>query len=189
MKNKALTIIHDEHRALGAVVHGLLYFAQKAAEGEEPNFKLLWTMIRYISEFPQTFHHPKEERLIFDLLVKRTRAADNVIGELREQHHDDLELIAAIRSSLGDLEGGAAVAQKFYDNVRRFSELTWRHMDTEEKVLIPLASEHLTEADWREISESFEANQDPRLGPLASEHFEKMFDQIVNSAPAPIGLA
>jgi branched-chain amino acid transport system ATP-binding protein len=190
MKNKALNIIHDEHRALGAVVHGLLYFAQRVAEGEEPNFKLLWTMIRYIAEFPQTFHHPKEEQFIFDPLAKRTRAADNIIGELREQHHDDLELIAAIRASLGELEGGKGdAAQKFNENVKSFADLTWRHMSTEENVLIPLASQHLTEADWRDISAAFEANRDPRLGPEASEHFEKMFAEIVNSAPAPIGLA
>ena len=79
MKNKAVAIIHDEHRALGAVVHGLLHFAQRASAGDEPDYKLLWTMIRYIAEFPQTLHHPKEERLMFAALAKCTHAADDVI--------------------------------------------------------------------------------------------------------------
>ena len=82
MKNKALSIIYDEHRALGAVVHASLYFSERVAEGREPNYKLLWTMIRYIAEFPQTLHHPKEETFIFAPLAKRTHAGDDVLGEL-----------------------------------------------------------------------------------------------------------
>ena len=132
MQNKALQIIHDEHRALGAVVHGLLYFSRRAAEGEEPNYKLLWTIMRYISEFPQRLHHPKEEQFIFDTLVKRTHAADNVIGELRSQHVDDIDLIATIKSALGDMEGSApGAAQRFNSAVERFAELTWKHMQME----------------------------------------------------------
>lgn len=190
MQNKALQIIHDEHRALGAVVHGLLYFSRKAAEGEEPNYKLLWTIMRYISEFPQRLHHPKEEKFIFDTLVRRTHAADNVIGELRSQHADDIDLIATIRSALGDMEGSApGAAQQFNSAVERFAELTWKHMNLEEATLIPLAMQHLTDEDWREISAEFMTNGDSRLGPDASKHFEQMFNQIVNLAPAPIGLA
>ena len=146
MQNTALKIIHDEHRALGAVVHGLLYFSRRAAEGEEPNYKLLWTIMRYISEFPQTLHHPKEEKFIFDTLVKRTHAADNVIGELRGQHVDDLELIGAIKTALGEMEGAApGAAQRFNSAVERFAELTWKHMNIEEATLLPLAVQHLTD--------------------------------------------
>ena len=190
MKYQALTIIHDEHRALGAVVHGLLYFADQTARGVEPNYRLLWTMVRYIAEFPQRLHHPKEETFIFDRLMARTRAADNVIGELRAQHDDDLALIAAIRLALGDMEGGAEDgARRFDAGVRKFAELTWRHMNVEENVLAPLAREHLTEEDWREISEAFTANGEVLYGAEASRHFKTMFEQIVNIAPAPIGLA
>lgn len=190
MKSKALTIIYDEHRALGAVVHALQYFAQRVDEGHEPNFKLLWTMIRYIAEFPQTLHHPKEETFIFAPLAKRTHDGDNVLGELRLQHHDDLDLIAAIRQALGDFEGGAPDgAQRFHAAVVKFAELTWKHMRIEEDTLIPLADRHLTEEDWNEISAAFAANADPRFGQDASKHFGRMFDEIVALAPAPIGLA
>jgi hemerythrin-like domain-containing protein len=105
------------------------------------------------------------------------------------QHHDDLELIAAIRTELGDMEGGSPEgAAKFNDAVKKFAELTWKHMSTEENVLIPLAQQHLTADDWQEITDAFIANGDSRFGPVASRHFEQMFDQIVNLAPAPIGL-
>ena len=190
MKKKALAIIYDEHRALGAVVHALQYFAGRVADGEEPNYKLLWTMIRYIAEFPQTLHHPKEDTFIFTPLANRTHAGDNVIGELRVQHDDDLDLIAAIRLALGDLEGGAPdAARRFSDCVNKFAALTWKHMSTEEDVLIPLADQFLTEDDWKAISDAFGANADPRFGKDASLHFQRMFDEIVKLAPAPIGLA
>jgi hemerythrin-like domain-containing protein len=56
-------------------------------------------------------------------------------------------------------------------------------------VLIPLADRHLTEEDWNEISAAFGANADPRFGKDVSTHFARMFEEIVNLAPAPIGLA
>jgi len=172
------------------VVHGLLYFADHVARGDEPNYKLLWTMVRYIGEFPQRLHHPKEETFIFDRLAERTQAADTIIGELRVQHEDDLILIRTIRDALGDMEGGAeGAAQRFDDAVRKFADLTWRHMSMEENVLLPLAREHLNQQDWDEISAAFLANGDVDYGAQATRHFKAMFDQIVNLAPAPIGLA
>jgi len=186
MRHKAVKIIHDEHRALGAVVRGLRYLAQQAEQGLAPNYRLLWTMVRYVVAFPQAFHHPVEESQIFAVIGQRTNAADAVLAELREQHHDDLTLLASVIIALGDMEGGApGAAPRFAQAVDRFADLTWEHMQVEENVLLPIAEQVLTPEDWTRVSEAFAANGDPRFS-AADGPFRLMFQQIRELAPGPV---
>jgi hemerythrin-like domain-containing protein len=183
-------IIHDEHRALGAVVQRLQHLARQAEQGQAPNYRLLWTMVCYVVAFPQAFHHPKEESQIFVVVAARTDAADDVLTQLRQQHHDDLALLAAVLMALGDMEGGApGAAARFAQAVDRFADLTWKHMQVEEQVLLPIAEQVLTAQDWTRICEAFGANGDPRFSAEKTGAFKSMFKQIIELAPAPTGPA
>lgn len=62
----------------------------------------------------------------------------------------------------------------------------WRHMNTEEKQVFPLAEAHLSAADWAEIEAAFLANDNPWQG--AAGEYAGLFSRIVNTAPAPVGL-
>lgn len=190
MKNEAIAQIHAEHRALGAVVHGLLHFAQQArSTGKAPDFGLLWTMLQYITDFPQKLHHVKEEDYIFEPLASVSPEAGQIIESLRSQHEDDLRLTAAMHEALKQLEArGPDAAANFLDHVERFASLQWRHMTEEEDLLLPLAEKHLDADTWARISEAFGANGDPRFRDDNRNHFDDMFTRIVNLAPAPIGL-
>ena len=61
-------------------------------------------------------------------------------------------------------------------------------MRTEEDKLIPLARDHLTEEDWKEIDAAFTGHSDPLFGATVKDEYEKLFRQIVNLAPRPIGI-
>lgn len=190
MKNEAIAQIHAEHRALGAVVHGLLHFAHQAnSTGAPPDFELLETMLGYIIEFPQKLHHVKEEDYIFAVLASSTPEARAVIDSLRAQHDDDLRLTAALQDALARFKAGAPDgAATFLAQVERFATLQWQHMTEEEDLLLPLAERHLDAAAWQRIGEAFGANGDPRFRGDARNRFDDMFRRIVNLAPAPIGL-
>ena len=56
----AVTIIKDEHRAMGSVFRGLQHLVERIrTQAEAPDFKLLRAMIAYIEAFPDGLHHPK----------------------------------------------------------------------------------------------------------------------------------
>jgi hypothetical protein len=49
---RALAIIHDEHRSLAAVLHGLLYLVRGIRlNGAKPKFDVLGAMVYYIDAF------------------------------------------------------------------------------------------------------------------------------------------
>jgi hypothetical protein len=53
---------------------------------------------------------------------------------------------------------------------------------------MPLAERVLTDADWQAIDAAFRANDDPLFGARPKQEFRKLFQLIVNRAPAPLGV-
>lgn len=190
MLNAALTIIHDEHRSLGAIVHGLKYLVREVREkGRPPDFKLLWAMIYYIDAFPEKLHHPKENAYLFARLRARTHEADAVLDELEKQHAEGARHVRDLEHALGYYEADKPNGfEVFAAAVEKFAEEIWQHMNMEEKVVIPLAKKHLLPEDWVEIAQAFGENGDPRFGTEPDHEFRNLFSKIVNLAPPPIGV-
>jgi hemerythrin-like domain-containing protein len=190
MLNRALTIIHDEHRSLGAVLHGLRFLVREALEkGRELDFKLLWAMIYYMDAFSQRLHDPREEAYLFAKVMERTREADEIITRLKQQHADSAEHLRKLELMLGQLEAGVPGSlAAFAREVEQQVEDARQHMQLEEKTVIPLAKKYLTTEDWIAIAEAFGEHGDPRFGAKPEHEFRDLFTRIVNLAPPPIGV-
>lgn len=190
MLNRALAIIHDEHRSLGAVLHGLRFLVREALEkGRELDFKLLWAMIYYMDAFSQRLHDPREEAYLFAKIMERTREADEIIARLKQQHADSAEHLRKLELMLGQLEAGVPGSlAAFATEVEQQVEDARQHMQLEEKTVIPLAKKYLTTEDWIAIAEAFGEHGDPRFGAKPEHEFRDLFTRIVNLAPPPIGV-
>lgn len=190
MFNAALNIIHDEHRSLAAVVHGLRYLVRESrTKNTRPDFRVLWSMIFYLDEFPAKMHHPKENAYLFARLRQRTHEADTLIANLERQHSAGGQHVRALELALGHYEAGFADGlEKFSAAVEKFADEMLRHMAFEESTLIPLARKYLTPEDWVEIGAAFSENGDPRFDAETDQDCRDLFSRIVNLAPPPIGV-
>lgn len=190
MLNSALSIIHDEHRSLAAVVHGLRYLVHDSqTKNSRPDFQVLWAMIFYLEEFPEKMHHPKENTYLFARLRQRTHDADAILAELEQQHSAGAQHVRDLELALGHYEAGKSDGlEKFSAAVEKFSDEILKHMALEESILIPLARKHLTAEDWVEIGAAFSENGDPRFDTGADHEYRDLFSRIVNLAPPPIGV-
>jgi hemerythrin-like domain-containing protein len=190
VQNTAISIILDEHRSLAAVLHGLRHLAREMRDrGKAPDFRLLGAMLYYLDAFSEKLHNPKESAYLFARLRARTHDADAVIDELERQHAESAQLGRDLDHALARLEAGMSDGVALFSAaVERLMEEAWRHMATEEKVLIPLARKHLSAEDWTEIARAFGENGDPRFGAEPDHEFRDLFSRIVNLAPPPIGV-
>lgn len=190
MQNRALAIIHDEHRSLGAVLHGLHFLVREAREkGTEPDFKLLWAMLYYMDAFSRRLHDPREESLLFARLKERTHEADATIALLERQHAESAAHIQQLEQLLGQVEAGVPGSMEaFAQAVEAHTEAARQHMLLEEKTVIPLAKQYLTTEDWLEITDAFVGKDDARFGAKPEHEFRELFSRIVNLAPPPIGV-
>jgi hemerythrin-like domain-containing protein len=185
----AISILKSEHRSISAVLHGLKELARMAQDAKvRPRFQVLRSMLRYMDEYPERLHHPKENDHIFSRLVAREPSARLLVEELQAEHEEGARLIRELeRALLFFEEGWPAGAREFQQTVDAYAEFHWKHMRKEEQQLLPLAERALTAEDWKAINEAFAANRDPVAG-LQERDFEQLFSRIANLAPAPVGL-
>jgi hemerythrin-like domain-containing protein len=187
---RAIGIIRDEHRSLGAVLHGMLYLVHQIRDrGIEPDFELFGAMIYYIDAFPERFHHPKEDQYLFQLLRVRCPEAVPLLERLKTEHRAGAELIRTLEQALARYQhGGASEFSNFISAVEAYAAFHWDHMRAEEKEVLPLAEKHLTRGDWEAIDAAFLGHTDPMLGVEPGAQYDAVFKRIVSLAPPPIGV-
>jgi hemerythrin-like domain-containing protein len=185
----AVTIIHDEHRAFAAVLHGLLSVVEQVrSRGEAADFRLLHAMLDYIEAFPEKLHHPKEDEYVYRLLRRRAPQAAPILDELADEHRRGGELLARLGTTLRAFEGDAAAFEPFAAAVAAYADFHWAHMRKEEDEVLPLAERVLLPADWQAIDAAFGSNADPLVGIDSQREMRELFRRLTHLAPAPIGV-
>jgi hemerythrin-like domain-containing protein len=188
---QAIRIIRDEHRSLATVLHGLLYLVRKIHfHLAEPDFALFRAMVYYIDAFPEHFHHPKEDRYLFQRLRMRDPSAAQLLDRLQEDHRVGADKIRRLKQALRQYEQrGDQEFAAFAAIVSDYAAFHWDHMQREETEVLPLAEQFLTAADWKEIDAAFLGHTDPLFGAEAVDHYNELFGRIVKLAPPPLGTA
>jgi hemerythrin-like domain-containing protein len=189
MTMQALQKIRDEHRTLSAVLHALKQLARDAQNaGVQPRFDVFRAMLRYIDEFPEKLHHPKEDQHLFARLINRYPDAAHLVAQLQDEHLAGARLVRELERSLMFFEdtwpGGAP---EFLEKVDAYADFHWKHMRKEEQEVLPLTEKHLTAEDWKKIDAAFDANLDPIEG-IRERDFQELFSRIVCLSPAPVGV-
>ena len=185
----AISILKSEHRSLSVVLLTLKELARMAQDpAVEPDFRVFRAMLRYIDEFPERLHHPKEDAYLFARLAARSREAAALVEDLESEHRAGARMIRELeRAFLFFEEAWPAGAARFHSAVADYAAFHWAHMRKEEEKLLPLAQRLLSAEDWKVIDTAFAANTDPLAGARANE-FRELFSRIAHLAPAPVGL-
>ena len=183
----AIEIIREEHRALAAVLQCMTFLINEIeAQRLEPDFKLLASMIEYISEMPDKVHHPKEDQ-IFARLRQYTHEVDEHLDQLEAEHAGATRATGTMdRALVHYVQAGAEGFGPFRDAVRTYIADEWVHLGKEERYILPAAQRFLTAADWEAINRDFARNGDPWRG--QHNQYAELFKRIANLAPAPVGL-
>jgi len=187
---QAIRIIRDEHRAIAAILHGMLFLVRKIRDrGATPDFNLFGAMIYYIDAFPERLHHPKEDRYLFHVLRIRHPDSVSLLDRLEDEHRTGAYKIRALEQALARYQhGGVSEFPDFAKAVEDYAAFHWNHMRAEEDEVLPLAEKHLSATDWDGVDTAFLGHVDPMHGAGAEGEYQALFTRIVNLAPPPIGV-
>jgi hemerythrin-like domain-containing protein len=190
MQPTALTVIHDEHHALAAMLRSLTLLLQQARrEGFPPDFEVLRAMLFYVDEFPERLHHTKESELLFPKVRERCPELAPVLQRLEDDHARGEAAIRRLEHALLAYEVmGESRREAFEKAAEAYVQSYLQHMAVEETEILPAARRALLPSDWEEIDAAFAANRDPLTGHPASDEYLPLFRRILTLAPAPIGL-
>lgn len=183
-------IIQREHRAIAAVVHCLEQVLKEVRDGKlDPPFELFDLVIRYVRDFPDRFHHPKEDEYLFPHLIDRAPETAALIEELQDEHAEGLHHTAALAAALQRYRDDPKTGFSEFDQAATdFIAFQRNHIALEEKKIMPVARDKLTAEDWAEIDAAFADNEDPIFGVSPKDEFDHLFSAIVANAPEPWGL-
>ncbi len=190
MPHTTLQIIRDEHAALSAVLRSLMMMIDRGP-GDEPErfFDVLRAMLFYIDEFPERLHHPKESDLLFPRLARAAPELMPVIQRLEADHMNGEGKVRELQHLLLGWELiGESRRNAFADTARVYVAFYLVHMQTEERLLLPVAEKIFSDDDWAQLDAAFLRDRDPLAGGPRDPGYDRLFTRIVLTAPAPIGV-
>lgn len=177
--SKTLQQLHTDHINASRLLTILQQQLIRLAEGEQADFGLMIDIMTYMTQYPDLYHHPKED-LIFEQWQKRDASVSPLVDELAVEHK------SIIRSGIHLLEllRGVTVdvlqrRDELIETGRRYLSRQREHMNREESELFPQIANALRSEDWEWIDKQITAPEDPLFGRAVSDRFRERYAQIM----------
>lgn len=174
----AIRQLHEDHINIAKLLDLLEVQLGMFHQGERPDYALMMDIMQYMTNYPDLFHHPKED-LIFERLMERDVSARLVVKDLMNKHAVLAEMGNEFLESLRTVVNELMVEREIMESQGRNYIATLRdHMDVEEGQVFPLASKTLTQEDWAEIDGAMEAMEDPLFGSAVENEYLALYEYI-----------
>ena len=189
---RAVQTIRLEHFNIASVLTCLGYLLREAEAGHwQPEERLLSAVLQYLESYPEVYHHPKEDDHLFAAMRRRQPELGEILDKVHGEHVKGARLLEELRQSLTDYFGRAEPRAEDFADFRQkaldYIVFERRHMQREERELLPLALKILEPEDWQEIDAAFSSNTDPLFGAERRQEFKDLVDWILELAPSPLG--
>jgi hemerythrin-like domain-containing protein len=148
-------------------------------KGRTPDYAVLGMIAEYILDYPNVIHHPKED-LVFKHLAIRDPGAMASLGNLINEHKRLAELTRRFAVAMANTERHSESPRKWLSGLADDYLVANRaHMRLEEAYFFPRAMARLTQADWLEIAQSRNRDDDPVFGNNAAGAYHRLYERIV----------
>jgi hemerythrin-like domain-containing protein len=155
----AIAILMDEHRLIEQVLGSLETLAFEVEAGRSLERPVVGDYAAFFREFADACHHGKEEDLLFARMVERGFPRDSgPIGVMLYEHTVGRQRVGALRGiaeSTGDV--GAAERHLFLESALEYIPMLRRHIQKEDRILYPMASQMLAGEEMDRLESEFEA--------------------------------
>ena len=186
--------IMDELRADHRNMESLLSVLESQMEvfrrGETPDYELLTQTIEYCLNYPERFHHPKED-LLYRQLARKDGAFIGEIGNLEAAHGELSALTQRVAAAVDAILKEGEVDRQAVVNVTEAFIRTYRqHIAAEDSVFFPLAERELDKNDWDEIEAAAAKEEiDPLFGETlpTAESYRRLRDNLLRWSSPTLG--
>ncbi|MEH6581026.1 MAG: hemerythrin domain-containing protein [Halioglobus sp.] len=156
--------LYSEHRYILSLLETLELEAEKLKPGKIPDYHLLLDIIDYLTNYPDKYHHPREDLLFAELLEKDKKFQSKLDRLLREHetlHHYNNKLF----NELTVIAGGAAVDRpELLGAIGKYITGYKHHIEYESTKIFPLAKGKLSARDLARLSKKTRYLDDPLFG-------------------------
>jgi len=177
--SRIIEILLDEHRNIEKLLHVLEQELDVFDHSDPPDYEILQAIIEYFQDYPESYHHPKED-LVFEKLKLRDPTAATRVGDAQAEHQAETNRLHRFARAVADvLAGHEYPRQRFHNIVHDFIESQRRHMHEEERLLFPAAIKALQPTDWAEIDARLSNGIDPLFGGTNEMKFHALRQSVL----------
>lgn len=166
----------NEHEAILKGLSILEKIASRVASGKLNDQADPVAMINFLKLFADTYHHGKEETILFPALEKHGVSKERgPIGKMLTEHEEGRKYIRAMSEST---EKKPFDTKAFVVNATGYIELLRSHIQKENIILFPMGDRALPDAEQKRILEAFENYEQTVIGHGIHEKLHVMLDNF-----------
>ena len=172
-------ILKHEHRIIERALRGLDGVCMRMESGIRIPAESLSEIVSFITTFADSYHHGKEETLLFPALERRGITREGgPLGVMEYEHQVERELIADLEQAI-DLykDGDVEAAPRFVDAARAYLRLLVGHIEKEDSILFRIGDEVLDDEEKDALAASFKQT-DAILGDRTLEAYERLASEL-----------
>lgn len=156
--------INAEHRVIAAIMNVLEAEVNALEEKGEFDIDLVRLIIRYMEEYPDRFHHPKEE-LLFDAAASRDPEFRERVSAIRSQHRALPGLTSGVKAIIDAIDFGESRPRgEVLRTLRAYIDNERSHIVSESGSLFPELDDILSPEDWELADQRVAQLEDPLTG-------------------------
>jgi hemerythrin-like domain-containing protein len=170
-----LATLYAEHRYMGTLLR-LLESQLELLEQDEPvDAQVLYESLHYMTEYPDAFHHPRE-----DLVYQRAGELDPKLADsvdtLQREHDYLTELGGQALALIRSWQESAVDSAKLESAIRAYIDTLYGHMGAEEALVFPEIDRVLSAEDWAELEQEdiLAPAPDPIFGPKVDREYRNI---------------
>ncbi len=176
---KIIEMLLDEHRNIKKLLHVLEQELDVFDHSDSPDYEILQAIIEYFQDYPESYHHPKED-MVFEKLMLRDPALASRVGDVEDEHKVEIKRLENFAQAVENVLAGREFLRKsFHDLAHDFIEHQRQHMDKEELLLFPAAVKALLAEDWKEIDGRLNNRKDPLFDGVTEKKFHALQKTIL----------
>lgn len=184
---EAIRTLTDEHQLILQVVDALEACAERVERDQRVDRADVARFETFFREFTDVCHHGKEEDILFAALSDAGfPTANGPLAVMRLEHDRGRRLARRIRElAEKPTDWEAADFEAFAGAAHAYAELLRDHIRREDEVLYPLAEQHLSEAQMRQVDELFLLFEEQREKGLVHARLHELAEKLVERHGRP----
>jgi hemerythrin-like domain-containing protein len=176
---RIIEMLREEHRNIAKLLNVLEQELKVFDRSERPDYDVFQAIIEYFQEYPERFHHPKED-IVFRVLKERNPTLATAVGNVEADHEIEGARLRRFAQMVHDILADQELPrQEFHAAAQDFIQHQRRHMAMEERLLFPAALEGLTPADWAQLDARAEDHKDPLFDGATLSKFHNLQETIL----------
>ena len=198
--HETLEVLRQEHRNVVSLINTLAWQVAEFERGGALDYDVISATLEYFLNFPDLYHHPKED-LIFAKLRERDPAVAAGVGDMHREHQELAARAREFSAALDALlDGVQAVAGRSVESMptlhavvdeldsprkeliksaHRFVDLQRQHVELEEAKFFAAADKALTAEDWADLGTRMTRGEDPLFGKNVAANFDRLRRAII----------